>query len=313
MKIKPITLIRSLSILIGLLSPFYATSSLAADFKSPLNAQVRFDDRSGKDSRTQYRLRWFPQYTFSDERWNLHAFLSTGDDFSGSHNTMSSSHTDNFYLRRLFLRYESQSLRTEFGVIPTYKGKVSSSGLSKNGFIKGLRVVSNSIKDADLELVIGSLNDTRAKHASSLPQKIDYMELELSKKISDTTGYEISVERMTGATFLRTEYRFTPIDSTELFVEWIKRIDNLDDKLVLGFDSGFTIADKPVEFQGYYAYVSAGLGQRAELTEDFISTGHGVSLELKTPLLSSDKWKIFTRFDGYKNNNRFMIGAEFKI
>jgi hypothetical protein len=132
-------------------------------------------------------------------------------------------------------------------------------------------------------------------------------------KLSDRSSYEVSIERMTGANFLRTEYRFEPIQDSEIFIEWIKRVGNLDDKFVLGLDTAFTFFETPFEMESYYSYVSEGLGMRAVLTEDFISTGHGVSMEIKTPLLASGHFNKFFRFDGYKGNSRFILGIELKI
>lgn len=259
----------------------------------------------------QYRVRWYPQYQFADPRWTLNGFLSTGDNFAGSHNTFYPDDQNNFYIRRAFLRYESGSRTTEAGVIPTFKGRVSSSGLSKNGFIQGVRNVMRPSKRAKLEVVLGSLNDADAKRAFRLPDKLDYIEVELSTDLTATSGYEVSLERMTGSNYLRTEYRFKWIPETEVFIEWIKRIDNLDDKIVLGTDAAFQIAGLPVEMHGYYTYVSDGVGPRAELTEDFISTGHGISIELETPL--EQGWAGFMRFDAFKDNTRLIFGVEFKL
>lgn len=312
---KAIRLVTGIIATLALSISSLAYASDSEVFKASLNAQLRFDERSGKDPRTQYRLRWYPQYNFSNSTWSLNGFVSTGDDFSGSHNTISASYSDHFFLRRVYLRYQSTSFRTEFGVIPTYKGKVSSSGLSKNGFIKGIRLVSEPYSGAELELVVGSLDDTSAIRAMDAPKKLDYFELELSTEINDYSSFELSFERMTDSNFLRSEYRLSPTANkhTELYLEWIKRLDNEDDKIVLGVDSIFNFGNRPFELQGYYTYVSNDIGLRAELTEDFISTGHGMSLEVKTPLNTNSGFKWVSRFDSFQNNTRFILGIELKI
>jgi hypothetical protein len=291
----------------------FAKLALSESFDMPLNAQLRLDDRSGKETRTQYRLRLYPRYTFDDANWSINSFLSTGDDFSGSHNTVDPKSTNNFYMRRLFARYKDTDKRIEFGVIPTYKGRVSSSGLSKNGFIKGFRGVLNTFEDTEMELVLGSLNDTSAKNALSLPDKLDYIELEISRRINATASYELSLERMAGSNYVRTEYRIKTTQETDVFVEWIKRVDNLDDKFVLGVTSQFALQGLPIDMHAYYTYASQGIGARAELTEDFISTGSGLSVELETPIQSSKHWNAFIRFDAYRHNTRFLFGVAVKI
>lgn len=291
----------------------FALNAQEYGFNSQLNTQLRSDTRSDNQHRWQYRVRWYPQFTFVDPRWSAHSFVSTGDNFSGSHNTISTSQSDNLYLRHLFLRYQSASVRSEFGVIPTYKGRVSSSGLSKNGFIKGLRIVRQPFANAELELVVGNLDSTNAKDALDSFNKIDYLELELSARVSDKSSYEISLERMTGANFVRTEYRYQFIQSTALILEWIKRLDNQNNKVLVGVDTGFEFKNTHYALQAHYAYISSGIGLRAELTEDFRSTGHGVTAELKTPFFASDKANIVMRIDKTLHNSRFILGLEFKI
>lgn len=260
---KTIRLVTGIIAVLALSISSLAYASDSEAFKAPLNAQLRFDERSSKDPRTQYRIRWYPQYNFSNSSWSFNGFVSTGDDFSGSHNTISARHSDHFYLRRAYLRSQSATFRIECGVIPTYKGKVSSSGLSKNGFIKGIRLVSEAYSGAELELVLGGLDDTSAKRAMDAPKKLDYFELELSTEINDYSSYELSFERMTDANFLRSEYRLSPATNkhTELYLEWIKRLDNEDDKIVLGVDSIVNLGNRPFELQGYYTYVSNDIGK----------------------------------------------------
>lgn len=263
--------------------------------------------------RYQYRVRWYPSYVFSDEHWSLNGFVSTGDNFSGSHNTIDADISQHFYVRRAFVRYQRAEFVSEAGIIPTFKGRVSSSGLSKNGFIQGARIVTSSLPNAKLEIVVGELTSTDAADAFRLPETLNYLEMEYSATLTDTSGYEVSLERMTGASFVRAEYRSQVKGDTDLFVEWVKRLDNLDDKIVLGGDGVFSVFAQQVDWHGYYTYVSDGMGARAELTEDFISTGHGVSLEMDTELMASRTWRLFARFDGFRDNTRFMLGIKAKL
>ncbi len=82
------------------------------------------DNRSNRPSREQYRLRYYPSLAITSA-WSVNSFVVTGDDFSSSHNTFGSDNTDYLYARRLYLRHETDSGKTELGVIPTYKGRVA--------------------------------------------------------------------------------------------------------------------------------------------------------------------------------------------
>ena len=44
-------------------SPTYSV-----ELQAKLDTQLRFDDRSGRDDRYQYRLRFYPSITFDDEQ-----------------------------------------------------------------------------------------------------------------------------------------------------------------------------------------------------------------------------------------------------
>ena len=123
---------------------FFASSLLvisptySVELKAKVDTQLRFDDRSGRDERYQYRVRFYPSIIFDDDKmWSFNFFAATGGDFSSSHNTFSDADVDPFYLRRAYLRHENAQGKTEIGILPTYKGRVSSTGLSKDGWIAG--------------------------------------------------------------------------------------------------------------------------------------------------------------------------------
>ena len=98
---------------------------IAPTFSQKLDIQVRYDNRSNRPSREQYRLRYYPSIALNAS-WSINSFIVTGEDFSSSHNTFGKESTDYLYARRLYLRHETHSGKTELGVIPTYKGRVSS-------------------------------------------------------------------------------------------------------------------------------------------------------------------------------------------
>lgn len=288
-----------------------ASASLAQSeaFTQRLDLQTRIDDRSSRDVRYQYRVRHYAQYKF-DGLWSVNTFAVTGDDFGSSHNTLDDGAADYFYLRRLYLRRETANGKTEIGIIPTYKGRVSSSGLSKDGWIKGLRQVSN-LRNGRIEFVLGQLKSVNAKSALDLPNKADYFELEYSGKISEKWSFEVSAERMTESNFLRSELRHQWSDNSVLFAEIVTKVDSGRLKTVTGAEGEWTISNYPVEYFAHFSYVSDGFGPRAELTEDFLGTGPGFSGELSGILLPSifgEQTNWFVRYDGIEDRTRLLAG-----
>jgi len=281
------------------------------NYSHKLDVQVRHDERSNRPSRNQYRLRFYPRITFtSDSRWSLNSFVVTGDSFASSHNTFGSDTTNYLHARRLFLAVEDENGKTEFGVIPTYKGRVSSSGLSKDGWITGIRNVSTLANDSALEIVIGQLGDVNAGDALDFDKQDDYIEIEYSAKMGQRHSYEISAERMTRSNFLRAEYRFKYSNYNTLFIEGINLIGSDSAKIVVGVQGEVLFDDYPIEYFSHYSYVSNAFGPRAELTEDFLGTGHGMSAEFSGVLFKQFDTEWFVRIDVIDSVSRVLTGVK---
>ena len=302
-------LIRMLGISI-FLSALNSVPLAAQEFNQKLDLQLRADDRSSRDIRYQYRMRYRPQVQF-DNTWSVNAFAVTGDEFGSSHNTLDDGSADYVYLRRLFVRHEGDYGKTEVGVIPTYKGRVSSSGLSKDGWIKGARHVRNLGKDR-LEVVVGQLTSLDPSRSHNAPNDLDYIEIEYSAQIDDVWSYELSAERMTEANFVRTELRYAMSSSTSAFAELVTRLDESRVKTVLGFEGEFIFNRYPVEYFAHYSYVSKNFGLRAELTEDFLGTGSGFSAEFSGDIPQS-KFGWFMRYDAIKSRTRVLAGVTWSL
>ena len=308
---------RGIAVLLALLfcTSFTQKHGVASEltFSHKLDVQVRFDNRSNRPSREQYRLRYYPALTLSDN-WSLNSFVVTGDDFSSSHNTFGSSTTDHLYARRLYLRHKADYGKTEVGIIPTYKGRVSSTGLSKDGWITGLRHVRNLKNNSALEVVIGQLGDAQASEAFNVGNEEEYIELEYSARMGERHSYEVSVERIIEGSFVRGEYRYRLNDADTLFFELVQRTDEAAAKIVLGASGEFSAAignaSYPIEYFAYYSYIDTVFGPRAELIEDFLGTGHGGSLEFSGVASKQHKLEWFVRVDVVDSVSRLLAGVK---
>ncbi len=291
----------------------FSVQNIAAEFSGKLDTSLRFDDRSGKTERYQYRVRVYPQIIFDENKtWSLNAFAVTGDEFSSSHNTLDDGESDLFYVRRLYVRHIQENGKTEIGVIPTYKGRISSTGLSKDGWIAGLRQVLD-VDSGRLELVVGDLQDTRASKALETPDDLSYVELEYSSNVTKQTSFEVSADRILRTNFIRGEVRYQYNDELTYAFELIDRLDTNDVKIVLSAETEFQLSGRSVEFFGYYSYVSDEFGPRAELTEDFLSTGHGIALELESSFSDELPLEWFAKFEAFEGNSRIQLGVKYGL
>ncbi len=286
---------------------------LSPSFSQKLDIQLRYDERSNRPSREQYRLRYYPSVALTSA-WSLNSFVVTGDDFSSSHNTFGSDNTDYLYARRLFLRHENDYGKTELGVIPTYKGRVSSTGLSKDGWITGIRHVRQLANDTAIEVVTGQLANADASEAFDIGGEDTYFEVEYSAKMGQRHSYEASFEKMLGGTFARGEYRFRVNDEDTAFVELVQRIDESAAKVVVGTSGEFAASalntSYPIEYFAYYSYINSDFGERAELIEDFLGTGHGGSLEFSGVLSKKHDVEWFVRADVVDSVSRLLAGLK---
>ena len=299
------------TVFIWLIALFFISlaNSGAATQMWEAKVHVRHDKREVRDDRQQYRLQLKTQFEIN-ENWWLHGYAATGDRFNNSYNTVDENQT--FAIRRIFGRYKKGDTRVEFGVIPTYKADVSSTGLSKYGWIKGARYTQHFASKHTFEWVAGELTLESANHALSLPHSLNYGEFEVSSDWNDWLSTELSLEHMTGDPFVRGEVRIKHDGKTNL-IEYINKIGSDEFKVVVGQKGEVHLFNYPISYFFHYSYVDPELGPRAELTEDFLGTGNALSLENKGKILQS-KAQWFTRVDWVDGNYRWLVGlsASFK-
>lgn len=304
-----------LSCIVFVVITFFANDVIASSpsFSHKLDVQVRYDNRSNRPSREQYRIRYYPSLLLS-ETWSLNGFVVTGDDFSSSHNTFGSNTSEHLYARRLYLRHENNGGKTELGIIPTYKGRVSSTGLSKDGWIAGMRHVRSLRNNSALEVVLGQLGDPQANEAFNIGSEDEYIEIEYSARMGERHSYELSVERILQGSFFRTEYRYRVNDADTVFFELVQRTDQAAAKVVLGSSGEFSApwgdAYYPIEYFAYYSYIDTVFGPRAELIEDFLGTGHGGSLEFSGVVSKQHDLEWFVRLDVADSVSRLLAGVK---
>ncbi|BDX07083.1 hypothetical protein MACH26_26040 [Planctobacterium marinum] len=288
-------------------------SSNAQVFNSKTDVSTRADYRSEKAPRYQYRVRFYPQLTFENSLWSLNGFAVTGDSFASSYNTFGADETHHFHFRRLYLRHQNEQGKTEIGVIPTYKGRVSSTGLSKDGWITGVRQVYQRSPDTQIEWVIGELNDAGDPDFWEGGKNLNYGEFELSSRFNAITGFELGLEHMLSNNFARGEITHKLSDAHLVSFELINRLDNHRSKVVLSLAGETHLLEENIEYFAYYSYTSDGFGERAELTEDFVDYGHAVTLEIEGQFLPEWGLDWFSKLELNEGQQRFQLGLKFKL
>ena len=307
--LSPVTTLRIVSFLFVVIG----FTVKAQVFDSKIDLSSRADYRSEKSPRYQYRVRLYPQLMFQDNLWSLNGFAVTGDNFASSYNTFGADETHHFHIRRIYLRRENDHGKTEIGVIPTYKGRVSSTGLSKDGWITGVRQVYQRSRYTQIEWVFGELAHLGEPDFWEGGKSLNYAEFELSSRFNERTGFELGLEHMVSDNFARGEITHKLINEQLLSIELINRLDNHRSKLVLSLAGEFSLSNENIEYFAYYSHTSNGFGERAELTEDFVDYGHAVTLEIEGQFLPEWGLDWFSKLELNEGQQRFQLGLKFKL
>ena len=271
----------------------------------------RFDARSGKAPRYQYRVKGGAE-VFLSNNWSVNGFMATGSGFGSSYNLIRTDADHDIALRRLFLRHQDDNSKTELGVIPPFKGRVSSTGLSKDGWLTGVRHVRDVAKKGKIEIVAGTLSEYEKPGIQHIEMDRGYFELEYSSFLADKWAYEVSFERMLDDSFLRTEVRYQWSENKTLALELVDKLSDNKPKVVLSLE-GETQGDYWFdEYFLYYAYVNPEFGIRAELIEDFVDVGHALSFEIKSKITAVSGLKWFSKMEIYEGQSRFQLGLSLK-
>ena len=154
----------------------------------------------------------------------------------------------------------------------------------------------------------------KASEAFNIGGEDGYFEIEYSAKMGQRHSYEASFEKMLGGTFARGEYRFRVNEEDTAFVELVQRIDENAAKVVVGTSGEFAASafntSYPIEYFAYYSYINSDFGERAELIEDFLGTGHGGSLEFSGVLSEKHDVEWFVRADVVDSVSRLLAGVK---
>ena len=92
----------------------------------------------------------------------------------------------------------------------------------------------------------------------------------------------MSLERLLDSNYVTAELRYQTSSDVTYAAELIDKVDTNDFKFVASAKTTFKAYQQKLEVFAYYSYVSDEFGDRAELIEDFLATGHGVAIEVES-------------------------------
>lgn len=280
------------------------STTIMAELENRGNIALRYDIRENISPRWQYQLRGYTKINFS-KPWSLNSFVSSGCSFDSGYNEIYPENNDCLRVRRLYLKHKNDKGKLEIGVIPPYKGKVSSTGLAKDGWISGTRWVTNT-NVGQYEAVLGEVNNIDSPNAFQSISEFNYFEFEFSSVKFGSNSFEIATERILKENYIRGELRYFFNSGHQIAAELINTLGEDSYKSVLSHKTNLSLGNYPIELFSFFSYVDKNFGQRAELTEDFVNFGKSIVSEAEGRLFKTLDW--FLKLESGEIQSRAQIG-----
>lgn len=221
-------------------------------------------------------------------------------------------------MRQLYLEYEYQNSRLQFGTIPPVKNIVTSTSLEATGWVDGVRFTQQTSNGWEFEFVAGGLNDLNQPNMFVRPRKFNFGEIEINKAINDQWRLDIKSEILDKSPYLATEVRFTPNPRAPQFsTEYLRNLDNGSQSINLAASYDFNNLYRDRENSGFYTYVifstiEEDIGLRGTLSDDFYDLGTSLIIELEGPLKRDINLSWFAR-QVFMEQSRTTAGIRFDL
>lgn len=225
-------------------------------------------------------------------RLELVSLVSSGPTYTSSWTTIHNrdgSEADDFrlYARHLYLESRLARLRLQLGTIPPVKGVVSSTGLRALGWIDGARA-DYDYGSGIVEIVAGQISDLDNPNTLTRDKGFNYLEVEISQSIADWLIAEASVDYLDPSPYARSELRavklWGPRGDLGAAAEGFVNLDN--GALSYRVSGAADILDlalqrypKRLAVEAAFGFVSSRIGLRGELSDDFYTFGHYVTVK----------------------------------
>jgi len=194
------------------------------------------------------------------------------------------------FVRQAYLQYDHDNWRLQMGVIPPIKNTASSTGLEASGWLDGMRLTNEVSDGFVVELVAGGLNNLDEPNAFTRPRKLNYAEIELTKRFNDRFGAELSAEVVDRDMYSKLEFSFRKDEMWPRFVSEL--LLNASDKTIsFGMSAQQDLnsffygrSNSGLNVFLLYSYVDEKIGLRGTLADDFYAFGHAFKIEIDGPI-----------------------------
>jgi len=285
--------------LLGLVA-LYASAANAeirlerAKLSAPVRHDYRYDFDTGEvvRDRLQYQVGLSFLISLAQGKdggeFQFGGLIGTGNGYTSPWNTVANFNNDEsgnhqINVRQIYAQWEYERWRTQLGVIPPVKGKVSETSLDKDGWIRGGRLIMPVRRQGQFELVVGTLDSLDDPNAFQPWAKANYYEVEWTHDWSKGWRTELGGVRLDKDRILRGELRYTATifgARTELAGEVLRNVQSR----VWAHDWSIAQRLGSVTLMNEYAYVPKELGLLGALSNDFFTFGHLWVLGVKGPL-----------------------------
>lgn len=329
---------KTISVLaIGVLA---STSVIAGDINVTADVSSRVISKDSQEVQQNKVVLKF-QKNF-DNGWVLVGVGQNGGSYSGDYDTMYNSGNkddefdqakdlvDNFSFRKLYVKKkianpicEDCDAEIQAGALETEPGMASVTGLSKAGWVDGVRLKAET-PYGEVTVTAGSIGDLEETNFYSRDYENEYLEVKITKQVFENLVAEFGGERYDGDTY----YKIAGDYSLELAADQVisiiaETLVNTDDDTEMSsigirgdFIKMLTGESSGLSFELRDNHMDAGMSSRAsQMTNEFsASEGHSGSFTVKGKIKGNQKlqWYVRVRHNYDTNENRYETGIDYK-
>ena len=242
----------------------------------------------------------------------IHGLAGTGGSYTSQWNTAydlidQSPGTQQFHMRQIYLQNDLHGWRSQIGVIPPVKGKVSNTSLDRDGWIRGARIVAPIHDTGQFEVVFGAIDHLDDPNAFQAWEEWNYAEVEWTQHWTETLRIETSYVLLEEQSVLRGEVRGKWDTKLDVPMELSAEISNNLTESVWAYDLSARTTIRSVTMVLEVSHIPQNFGLLGELYNDFFTLGHLGMVALKGPIGSQNTLNWFVK--GYAGESEIRGNA----
>jgi hypothetical protein len=250
--------------------------------------------------------------------FTLRGVAGTGRSYTSAWNSFASTLSSKtvpdgvFNMRQIYLQDDYEGWRGQAGIIPPNAGDIPTLGYDTDGWVRGGRLVA-PLGEGNFQLVSGAIDHLNDPNAFQTWEEWNYFGTKLVQPLPwwELKG-ALSYEYLANENYVGAELgRKWKLDEDMSLKTGLEAIYNFSTPS-WAWAAAAQLKTSPVDVTLAYTYINPQFGLRGELSEDFFTLGHRVSINFGGEVLI-DGLKWFAQTDVTDQLVRFRVGFNYSF